>query len=53
MIVNCEKCGKEIYLPDSWILHQSAYQPVLCSDCKAEKQNLYGNKIGGNNNEKI
>ena len=35
-VIKCCSCGKDIYIPDSWILHQSHYQETKCPHCGAE-----------------
>ena len=33
MIVNCSRCGKEIYIPDSWTLSADNWRNSYCQDC--------------------
>jgi len=34
MILNCSRCEKEIFVPDSWTLSERDYKEILCQECK-------------------
>jgi hypothetical protein len=36
----CSECGEDVWVPDSWTLHQSTYEIVLCPKCKEKLEGL-------------